>query len=221
MSVGGGVGGQSGPEGAFLALVFRHLPGTVWAVDRRLSFTYATGRLIDAAGLRASAVVGTTVQDFLGTRDPTEPGIAHHLAALAGDAQSFEYRYRDRWYAVFIDPMRGSDGGVVGCVGAAFDVTARLAAEARLALSETRLVEAQRTAHVGSFEWDIDADAVSWTDELHRIYGLPPGQFAGTVEAFFGKVYPEDAELTRRVILEACQKPGPFGWSALAGTSPS
>ena len=212
VSVGGGLSGESSPESAFLALVFRHLPGTVWAVDRRLSFTYATGRLVDAAGVRASAVIGTTVQDFLGTRNPTEPGIAHHLAALAGEPQSFEYRYRDRWYAVFIDPMHGSDGGVVGCVGVAFDVTARRAAEARLALSESRLSEAQRTAHVGSFEWNIASDAVTWTDELHRIYGLEPGEFGGTVEAFLAKVHPEDVELTRRVIVEAVRNPGPFGY---------
>jgi PAS domain S-box-containing protein len=192
--------------------VFRHLPGTVWAVDRRLSFTYATGRLIDAAGLHASAVVGTTVQDFLGTRDPTDPAIAHHLAALAGEAQSFEYRYRDRWYAVSIDPMHGSDGAVVGCVGAAFDVSERRAAEARLALSESRLVEAQRTAHVGSFEWEVFSDVVTWTDELHRIYGLAPGRFGGTVEAFLAKIYPADLELTQRVIREACRNPGPFGY---------
>jgi PAS domain S-box-containing protein len=210
VSVGGGVSGESGPESAFLGLVFRHLPGTVWAVDRRLFFTYAAGRLIDAAGLRANALLGTTVQDFLGTRDPTEPGIAHHLAALAGEAQAFEYRFRDRWYAVFIDPMRGSDDGIVGCVGAAFDMTERRAAEARLALSEARLVEAQRTAHVGSFEWDIGSDRVTWTDELHRIYGLEPGQFVGTVEAFLKKVHPDEVELTRRVIFDACRNPGPF-----------
>ncbi len=108
--------------------------------------------------------------------------------------------------------MRASDGAVVGCVGAAFDTTERRAAEARLALSEARLTEAQRTAHVGSFEWEISSDVVTWTDELHRIYGLEPGQFGGTVEAFLAKVYPEDVELTRRVVFEAWRKPGPFSY---------
>jgi PAS domain S-box-containing protein len=199
-------------DSTLLHLVFRHMPGTVWAVDRNLAFTYATGRLIDAAGIEASRVVGTTVQDFLGTRDPTDPGIAHHLAALAGQSQSFEYRYRDRWYAVLIDPMRGPDGAgtIVGCVGAAFDVSERRSAQARLALSEARLVEAQRTAHVGSFEWDIPANKVAWTDELHRIYGLEPGQFGGTIEGFMDKVHPDDLELTRGVVRQALQCPGPF-----------
>ena len=199
-------------DGTLLGLVFRHLPGTVWAVDRALCFTYVAGRLVDAAGLHASEVVGTTVQDFLGTRDPTDPGIAHHLAALAGDPQSFEYRYRDRWYAVLIDPLPGSDGAVLGCVGAAFDITERRAAEARVALNEARLSEAQRTAHVGSFEWEVGSNRVTWTDELHRIYGLEPGQFEGTVEGFLAKVYPEDLELTLRVVGEACRRPGPFSY---------
>jgi PAS domain S-box-containing protein len=207
-----GLIGEGKRDGTFLGLVFRHLPGTVWAVDRTLSFTYVAGRLIDAAGLRASDVMGTTVQDFLGTRDPADPGIAHHLAALAGEPQSFEYRYRDRWYAVIIDPLPGPDGTISGCVGAALDITERRAAEARVALNERRLSDAQRTAHVGSFEWDIGSNRVTWTDELHRIYGLEPGQFGGTIEAFEERVYAEDLERTRRVVGEACRSQGPFSY---------
>jgi PAS domain S-box-containing protein len=195
-----------------LRLIFRRLPGTVWSVDRNLRFTYATGRLIDAAGLHASQVVGTSVSDFLGTRDPADPGIAHHLAALAGEKQSFEYRYEGRWYTVLIDPLTAPDGTVVGCVGAAFDVTERRAAAAELALSEARLAEAQRAAHVGSFEWDIPSNAVTWTDELHRIYGLSPGQFAGTLDAFLSMVHPDDIALTQRAVLDASQDRGPVNY---------
>jgi PAS domain S-box-containing protein len=199
-------------DSALLRLVFRRVPGTVWAIDRDLRFTYATGRLIDAAGLRPSRLVGATVQDFLGTCDPADPGIAHHLAALAGQPQSFEYRFRERWYTVLIDPLPSPDGAVAGCVGAAFDITERRAAEERLAVSEARLTEAQRTAHIGSFEWDLTTNVVTWTDELHRIYGLEPGHFGGTVEAFLSRVYADDLELTRRVVAEALEKAGPFSY---------
>jgi PAS domain S-box-containing protein len=195
-----------------LRLVFRQLPGTVWTVDRELRFTHATGRLINASGVSAADVVGTTVYDFLGTRDATEPGIAHHLMALTGVPQSFDYQYRERWYTVLIDPLQAADGAVIGCIGAAFDITDRQTAAGRLALSESRLAEAQRTAHVGSFEWDIAANTVVWTDELHRIYGYEIGQFGGSLEAFLARVHPDDLERSKAVVAEALHRKGPFSY---------
>lgn len=209
VTVGGALGGTSGRDDVLLRLVFRRIPGTVWAVDRTLCFTYATGRLVDAAGLPASEIIGKTVQAFLGTSEPTEPGIAHHLAALAGDAQSFDYRYHGRWYAVLIDPLRVEDGSIVGCVGAAVDITERRVAEERLAVSQARLEEAQRTAHIGSFEWTAATNSVTWSDELHRIFGIPAGQAVETLEAYLSHVHPDDVQATRQSLMRAGAG-GPF-----------
>jgi PAS domain S-box-containing protein len=209
VGVGGGVVGSNGTDDVLLRLVFRRMPGTVWAVDRSLCFTYAVGRLVDAAGTSSTEIVGKTVQEFLGTKNPTDPGVAHHLAALAGEPQSFDYQFRDRWYAVFIDPLKLADGKIVGCVGAAIDVTERRVVEQRLAISEARLAEAQRTAHIGSYEWDAATNVVTWTDELHRIMGLPPGQSVQTLDAYMALVHPDDVEATHRALMEASAG-GPF-----------
>jgi len=195
-----------------LRLVFRRLPGTVWAVDRDFRFTYATGRLIDVAGLKPGDVVGSTIYDFRGTHDATEPWIAHHLMALTGERQSFDYEFRGRWYTVLIDPLQGGEGAIIGCVGAAFDITEKRAAAGQLSESEARLAEAQRTAHVGSFEWNIHSNAVTWTDELHRIYGVEIGRFGGTLEAFLGMVHPDDMEASRAVVSDALARKGPFSY---------
>src|SRR6185503_12448158 len=106
--------------------------------------------------------------------------------------------------------LRSEQGELVGCVGAGFDVTEQRATEERLERNEARLAEAQRVAHVGSFEWDIEPNTVSWSDELHRIYGLEPGQFGRNFEAFLQRVHPEDLELTRTVVFTAYRKQQPF-----------
>ena len=195
-----------------LRLVFSQLPGTVWAVDRTLRFTHVAGRLIDAAGLSAHDLVGTTLYDFLGTRDAADPGVAHHLMALTGERQTFDYQFRGRWYMVLVEPLQAADGAVIGCVGSAFDITETRASAGRLALSEARLAEAQRTAHVGSFEWDIRSDTVAWTDELHRIYGFEVGKFGGTLEAFLARVHPDELEHSKAVVADALHKKGPFSY---------
>jgi PAS domain S-box-containing protein len=40
--------------------------------------------------------------------------------------------------------------------------------------SEERLAQAQRLAHIGSFQWDAGTDNNHWSDELFKIYGLVP-----------------------------------------------
>jgi PAS domain S-box-containing protein len=187
----------------YLRTIFRQLPGAVWATDRHLRFTFAEGNLPSAPQLEARRLLGTSVYDFIGTHEPTEPAIETHLAALAGKATTLEYQLLGRWYRLRIEPLRDQTGETIGCVGAAFDNTEHRGAEERLARNEARLREAQRVAHVGSFEWDIALDTVTWTDELHRIYGLEPGTFEGSFAAYLAFVHPDDLARTKALIFEA------------------
>jgi PAS domain S-box-containing protein len=192
-----------------LRLILRQVPGVVWATDRDLRFTYVRGRGIDEAGPE-QLFLGTTVYDFVNSRDPTEPAVAHHLAALAGEGQSFEYTRAGRSFEVLVEPLRDASNVVVGCVGAAIDVTDRRAVKERLASSEARLAEAQRMAHVGSFEWNGRGDHMTWSDELMRIYGLGSGGSARTVEEFLSLVHDDDEPRVRAIIYDAFLHPKPF-----------
>jgi len=194
----------------YLRMVFRYLPGAVWAVDRDLHVSYASGRLLNVAGLDSSRLIGSSIYDLLEAHDPTNAMIAHHLAALNGQGHSFEYRFRDRWYAVLIDPLVDRANQIAGCVGAAFDTTENREIAERLARSDRRLREAQGVAHVGSFEWDIGPNILTWSDELQRIYGFEPGQFGGTFQAFMERVPVDEREATSKVIFDAYGRLSPF-----------
>lgn len=72
--------------------------------------------------------------------------------------------------------------------------------------------EAQRLGHVGSWQWDALRDEVTWSHELYRIYGLKPGEFSGTYEAFLRHVHPDDQAFTREVIGKAFREGKPFAY---------
>jgi len=188
--------------------MFRQLPGAVWTTDRDLYITYVAGRLAKNVSPRARS--GMSIFDVLGTREPTNRVIACHRAALQGESQAFEYEFRGSWYQIFIEQLQEESGEVAGCIAAAFDVTEERETQARLARSEAMLAQAQRLAHVGSFEWEISSNLVTWSDELHRIYGLEPSQFGGTYEAFLAAIHPDDVERIKGSIFDSLRQCVPF-----------
>ena len=74
---------------------------------------------------------------------------------------------------------------------------ARVARELRA--SEQRLRLAQRAGRIGSFEWDINARRILWSQELEALYGVPAGTFEGSLEYWSQRLLPEDAA---RIIAE-------------------
>jgi len=74
------------------------------------------------------------------------------------------------------------------------DITERKEAERLLRESEQRLAEAQRIAHVGSWEWDIKTGIEYWSDEHFRIFGLEPSEVELTHAFFLQFVHEDDRE---------------------------
>jgi PAS domain S-box-containing protein len=59
-------------------------------------------------------------------------------------------------------------------------------------LTSARLDAAQKVGQVGFWEHDVDADRLTWTDQVYEIFGVDRNSFATTFEAFRDFVPPED-----------------------------
>jgi PAS domain S-box-containing protein len=87
----------------------------------------------------------------------------------------------------------------------------RLRDTERIARNELLLREAERLAHVGHWEWDLATDRFEFlADEMFAIYGVMPGEWAGTIEGFLAFVAPE-ARPTVKEALDQAHKGGGIG----------
>jgi PAS domain S-box-containing protein len=57
---------------------------------------------------------------------------------------------------------------------------------------EERLRLALDAAHMGTFDWDMVSGHIEWSRGHEALWGMAPGTFAGTYDAFAERVHPDD-----------------------------
>lgn len=192
-------------DGSSAMICLTDLDGRYILVNREVERFY---------GRERGAIEGQIAYDVL----PAEVRDAHRIQDRLviernAEVTAEEQLHRDgalRTYLMQKFPLRDEHGAVCAIAGIATDITQRAQTEAVLLERERQLAEAQKVAHLGSFEWDAVADRVSWSDELYRIYGLEPQSFGATFDAFVAQIHPDDRTLVRDTIQQAIAAGGPF-----------
>jgi len=90
------------------------------------------------------------------------------------------------------------------------EVAERKAAEERLHEKDLRLTEAQEIARLGSWEWNVSTNKITWSDEVYRISGIMPSKFGGTISDFLNILHPDDRALLRESMDTACRQREPL-----------
>ena len=85
-----------------------------------------------------------------------------------------------------------------------------MSVEDALRRSESQLSEAQSIAHIGSWEWDIPGDEITWSDELCRIFGVPEGVVPDSYESYLECVHPDDRDMVNDTVQGAYASLEPY-----------
>jgi PAS domain S-box-containing protein len=87
-------------------------------------------------------------------------------------------------------------------VATVHDVTERKNAEEQLRKRGKQLAHAQAIAQLGSWDWDIETNELTGSDEMYRIYGFELNTPL-TTGAILSRIHPDDADLLRAAIDDA------------------
>ncbi len=183
----------------------------VVATDAGGAITFANETAAEVYATDIGRLLGRDVREVLAP-DPDTPSSSLDLDAVLGgetwrgdltvprpDGDTF-------LAAVSATPLRDGAGSVVGAVVVADDMTEVRAAEALAVAGEQRLRLAHEAAELGAWHWDMTSGATVWDEQLEAIYGMPPGGFDGTFEAWEATLHPDDHDHVMTVVQDAIAK---------------
>jgi PAS domain S-box-containing protein len=107
---------------------------------------------------------------------------------------SLQINNQEVWFAAKISPL--SDRSVVWV---ARDISDRQ-------FAETRLLEAQKIARIGSWEHDSATATTTWSQELYRIFEIETTQKPLSTEQLVDRFHPEDRESYLTIVREKAMK---------------
>jgi PAS domain S-box-containing protein len=182
------------------------IPAHTWYAAPRGGLTFVNGRCADYLGLPKDHPlrIGTVTQaawdshiPLLHPDDHDETRRVWSDCLSTSSAGEVSFRVRSgrgayRWFLGRSDPLKATDGTLLGWIGINLDVEERKQ-------SELYLAEGQRLAHTGS--WAFDAAGFEyWSSELFRIHGLEPDGKAPTIAEYVALVHPEDRDVVAQEI---------------------
>ena len=108
-----------------LRMLVEQMPVVLWTTDQHLRITSNWGSGLRLSKIRPGELVGQTVYEFLQCHDPQAIPIARHYEALRGSSSHFEYKHKSRVLDVYLEPLRGASGEILGCIAVGLDITQR------------------------------------------------------------------------------------------------
>lgn len=186
----------------------QNFPGMVYeftlSPDGKMAFPYVSPGIIDLFELtpeevQTSAdpliarfpedVQSSLKQSIIESAQAMQPWTAeHHITLPSG---------KTRWLHAEDTPFKRKDGTIVS-YGFAHDISDKKRLELAVIKSEYTMKLAQKLAKMGSWELDLVANTLYWSDEVFNIFRLDPQNFEPSYEAFLNLIHPEDKEAVNR-----------------------
>jgi PAS domain S-box-containing protein len=192
----------------YLAL-FEYAPDGILIADCESRYIDANPSMCRMLGYSRDELIGLHASDIVAPAEIAR--ISPALTEIVANARYHrEWQFRRKDGSTFLAEVIATampDGNLLAMIR---DVTERHLADATLRRSEERVQFALQNANIGIWNMDYVSGVLQWSDVMESQYGLAPGTFAGTYEAFVARIHPEDRAAVVDVIETATKSGSDF-----------
>lgn len=169
---------------------------------------FVSGNVAEVLGYTTDEIVGLGDSFLLDLTHPEDlQGLIQHFQEVIKDnsnrTHQVEYRFkhkngRYRWLRTYeVIFKRDIAGNPLEILGKTFEITSEKETALALERSEKQLLEAQRIARIGSYEWNIRDSYSKNTEEVFRIFEMTEEQ---KYEQFMNYLHPDDVAKVKEAL---------------------
>ncbi|MBD2447551.1 PAS domain S-box protein [Nostoc sp. FACHB-152] len=182
----------------------------IFIFDRDGRYQYVSGDGAAVLGWKPEEMVGKAWQelDFAPESLTTMQQLDSQREQVMATGQPFraetEYTAVDglHCYEYILAPLYNREQAIAGVIAVSRDISERKRTEEALRQSEQRLRLAQRAGKIGTWEWHLSNNEVSWSEGIWDILGLEVGTEEPGLKPWVSFIHPED----RSRVMEKVEK---------------
>jgi len=195
-------------------------PGAIYILltyaDRSIKFEYISARYTEIFEISLDQLFNNP-SIYLNAIHPEDrngyyKAVDHSKATL----EPFHHEWRIitpsgklKWIQANSRPSQ-QENGVFAWHGVLLDITIQKQAEERLQKSEASLLEAQRIANIGNWEFDVPQQKITWSKKLFDMFGLDPNQPEPIYADYLQMIHSDDRQLLQTVVEQAIANGIPY-----------
>lgn len=175
-------------------------PATIVITDLSGSIEYVNPKFTNLTGYTREEVLGKNPRFLNSGKTTPEEYKLMWEAITSGKEYRGEFCNRKKngdlyWETASISPIINSSGEITHFLSINEDITERKHTEVLIQQSEADLKKAQQVARVGNWVWNIQANQLTWSDEMYRIFGIEKENFSGSLsDVIATAIHPDDRE---------------------------
>lgn len=199
-------------ERDFSAVLLNSLPGVFYLYDEDFRFLRWNRNFESVTGFTATEIATMSPLDFFAEAEGAlvASRIGEVFASGASDVEADFVSKDGRRTPYFFTGVKAEVDGKPCLAGVGIDISARRQAERELRDSESRLRLALDAARMGTFDWNVARNQITWSRQHEELWGFAPGSFEGTYEAFASRLHPDDLEAVNDEVARCIAERKPF-----------
>ena len=189
-------------------------PSMTAILDRDLKCSWLDRQCTEFVGMPVDSLLGDGWRKFVHPDDHDlwfangKPKLANQV--IRTECRVLRHDGSYRWVLVQATPHTDIENNFLGFIVCLVDITEQKNTQAELKQINHYLKEAQRIAHIGSWDWDILTGKLYWSDESYRLLGLAPSSEPMPTGLHLERMAPEEQTRVTEARNRAIENHEPF-----------